>query len=309
MFKIYLSLACCLMVLCSDRIGVADDTKLGNTIESLQSFLADPKNDVSKVTGQPFADQPLTKAESAQASRVLIDAWKKHLAKERETELKDTALKIGDHEMKLFKRKFGKKPEAGWSLYISMHGGGGTHPRFNDKQWENQKKLYQLSEGIYVAPRAPTDSWDMWHQADVDQFYDRLITNLIISHDVNPNRVYILGYSAGGDGVFQLAPRMADRFAAAAMMAGHPNDAAAESLRNLPFTIHMGELDRAFNRNKKAANWKKKLADYQAKDPDGYIHEVQIHQGKGHWVDRKDAVAIPWTVSYTHLTLPTIYSV
>ena len=40
----------------------------------------------------------------------------------------------------------------------------------------------------------------------------------IVFEDVDPNRVYLLGYSAGGDGVYQLAPRMADRFAAASMM-------------------------------------------------------------------------------------------
>ena len=51
--------------------------------------------------------------------------------------------------------------------------------------------------------------------------------------DVDPNRVYIMGYSAGGDGVYQLAPRMADRWAAAAMMAGHPNDASPLGLRNI----------------------------------------------------------------------------
>jgi dienelactone hydrolase len=28
--------------------------------------------------------------------------------------------------------------------------------------------------------------------------------------DVNPNKVYVMGYSAGGDGVWRLAPRMAD---------------------------------------------------------------------------------------------------
>ena len=129
------------MTLCLVRHCVADES----AIESLQAFLGDSQNDISKVVEQPFATQPLTKAESAQASKILIDAWKKNLATEREAELEGTVLKIGDHEMKLFMREFGEKPEAGWSLYISMHGGGGTHPRFNDKQWENQKKLYQLS--------------------------------------------------------------------------------------------------------------------------------------------------------------------
>ena len=47
---------------------------------------------------------------------------------------------------------------------------------------------------------------------------------MIMLYEVDPNKVYLMGYSAGGDGVYQLAPRMADRFAAAAMMAGHPNE-------------------------------------------------------------------------------------
>jgi poly(3-hydroxybutyrate) depolymerase len=32
--------------------------------------------------------------------------------------------------------------------------------------------------------------------------YERLIENMIIFRGVNPNKVYILGYSAGGDGTY-----------------------------------------------------------------------------------------------------------
>ena len=64
-----------------------------------------------------------------------------------------------------------------------------------------------------------------------------------------------MGYSAGGDGVYQLAPRMADRFAAAAMMAGHPNETSPAGLRNIGFAIHMGALDVAYNRNEIARRW------------------------------------------------------
>ncbi len=63
------------------------------------------------------------------------------------------------------------------------------------------------------------------------------------------SRVYILGYSAGGDGVYNLATRLSDRFAtAAAMMVGHPGDAKIENLRNLPFALYMGADDTAYNR-------------------------------------------------------------
>ena len=83
--------------------------------------------------------------------------------------------------------------------------GGGAPSAVNDKQWENQKKLYTLDEGIYLAPRAPTDTWNLWHQAHIDPLFDRLISDLVVLEDVNPDRVYLMGYSAGGDGVFQLA--------------------------------------------------------------------------------------------------------
>ena len=77
--------------------------------------------------------------------------------------------------------------------------------------------------------------------------------------DVNWNRVYLLGYSAGGDGVYQLAPRMADRWAAAAMMAGHPNETSPLGLRNVPFVLQVGGLDSGYNRNRVAMEWEKKL--------------------------------------------------
>jgi len=82
---------------------------------------------------------------------------------------------------------------------------------------------------------------------------------LIVFNEVDPNKVYLMGYSAGGDGVYQLAPRMADRFAAASMMAGHPNDASPLGLRNIGFTIHMGANDSSYNRNKVALEWEKIL--------------------------------------------------
>jgi predicted esterase len=186
-----------------------------------------------------------------------------------------------------------------------MHGGGGAPPRVNTQQWENQKKLYQVEEGVYLAPRAPTDTWDLWHQSHIDRFFDRLIENLIVFEDVNPNRVFLMGYSAGGDGVYQLAPRLADRFAAASMMAGHPNETSPLGLRNLPFTLHMGEKDSAYNRNKIAAEWKDKLAELRTSDPNGYEHFVKIHEGKGHWMDKQDAEALPWMAKFERNTTPT----
>lgn len=218
--------------------------------------------------------------------------------------LESKSLVTGEHTMPIWWKTYGDAPANGHSLWISMHGGGGAPARVNDGQWENQKRLYELEEGIYVAPRAPTDTWNLWHQAHVDVLFDQLIRDMILVHGVDPDRVYLTGYSAGGDGVYQLAPRMADRFAAAAMMAGHPNDAKPLGLRNLAFTLHMGAKDGAYKRNEVAAQWKERLADLRQADENGYDHWVQIHEGKGHWMDRQDAAALPWMAKRTRNLRP-----
>ena len=206
--------------------------------------------------------------------------------------------------MPFWYKVFGEKPESGRSLFISMHGGGGAPAAVNNQQYENQKQLYQPTEGVYLVPRAPTDTWNLWHQGHIDQFFDRLITNMVVFEGVDPNKVYLMGYSAGGDGVYQLAPRMADRFAAASMMAGHPNEAKSDGLRNLPFALFMGANDSAYNRNKIAAKREKRLAELQAADADGYIHSVSIFEGMGHWMQRKDAVAVPWMAKFERRQFP-----
>ncbi|MBR4528161.1 MAG: alpha/beta hydrolase, partial [Bacteroidaceae bacterium] len=115
------------------------------------------------------------------------------------------------------------------------------------------KRLYRPAEGVYVAPRAPWDAWDMWFQRPIDGMYSDLIRLMVANYDVNPNKVYLLGYSAGGDGVWRLAPRLADYWAATSMMAGHPGDVRLENLLNTPFMIWMGSNDAAYDRNKLAA--------------------------------------------------------
>lgn len=192
-------------------------------------------------------------------------------------------------------------------LFISLHGGGGTAAEVNDQQWQNQialAKTYRPEDGIYLAPRAPTDEWDCWHGAGVDPLLERLIEAFVASGTVDPDRVYLMGYSAGGDGVYALSPRMADRFAAASMMAGHPNGISLMGVRNLPFSIQVGELDTAYDRAKVAADYGAQLDAMQQADPDGYAHFTEIHPGKGHWMDGEDAKAVPWMEGFTRDAAP-----
>ncbi|MHC4378769.1 MAG: hypothetical protein ACYS26_19380, partial [Planctomycetota bacterium] len=96
-------------------------------------------------------------------------------AQQARERLETNALTLGAVEMPIWWKTFGEEPEGGHSLWISMHGGGGAPAQVNTQQWENQKRLYQLEEGIYVAPRAPTNTWNLWHQGHIDALFDQLI--------------------------------------------------------------------------------------------------------------------------------------
>ncbi|ORY09322.1 hypothetical protein BCR34DRAFT_589425 [Clohesyomyces aquaticus] len=60
---------------------------------------------------------------------------------------------------------------------------------------------------------------------------------------VDPNRVYLLGFSAGGDGAFQHAAQLPDIFGAVSAAAGHPNGVPFTNTPNLPLCISSGGKD------------------------------------------------------------------
>ena len=259
----------------------------------------------------------LSKTNAKILKQELYNKYSMKIKAERSHEIEEQQIIIDNIELKYDIKFFGKKPVNGWSLYFSLHGGGGVTDEYNENQWNRHKELYELEEGILLTPRSPTNTWNMWHQAHIDILLNRLIQNMIMINDVDPNRVYLVGYSAGGDGVYQLAPRMADRFAAAAMMAGHPNDASPLGLRNIGFTVHMGGNDSAYNRNKVAIEWGKMLNDLKTNDPDGYMHQVKIYKGKGHHIshaknkniskkqiDNLDSSGISWISKFTRNPYP-----
>ncbi len=270
----------------------------------LERYLELPRASRPPLPEQDFATVALSAAQVGQAQALLWDDHVTQIQDERQAEHSAQAITLGDATLRYEFLSFGETPPEGRSLYLSLHGGGEAAPSVNDDQWANQLQLYQPEEGIYLCPRAPTDTWNLWHQDHIDPLFERLIENFVVLEGVNPNRVYVMGYSAGGDGVYQLGPRMADHWAAAAAMAGHPNEAQPLSLRNIGFTIHVGELDTAYDRNLVAVDWQHQLEQLQLDDPGGYEHYVEVHPGKPHWMDLEDAVAVPWMAAFTRDPVP-----
>lgn len=181
-------------------------------------------------------------------------------------------------------RRIGSRPKTGYPLYIALHGGGGCPAHVNDGQWNHMKGLYagSVRNGIYLAPRGISNGPGLHAEANSFPMYDRLIENMILFEGVDPNRVYVLGFSAGGDGVYQISPRMADRFGAANMSGGHHNSVNPANLYNLPFLMQVGERDKAYGRNRATVNYSLRLDDLQRAHPDGYVHAVYVHAGRGH---------------------------
>jgi dienelactone hydrolase len=196
----------------------------------------------------------------------------------------NTPIKMGDLEMKYTLTVKGSKPKEGFPLYIALHGGGGAPKAVNDGQWQQMGFYYlqSVKTGVYVATRGIRDTWNTHFNDESYPLYDTLIRHLIAEHQVDPNRVYLLGYSAGGDGVYQITPRMADRFAAVNMSAGHHNGVSLINVCNVPFALQMGEKDAAYQRNESAVAYNKIFDDLEKAFPSHYIHTLFLHAGKPH---------------------------
>lgn len=253
---------------------------------------------------QSEAGRALSKEEVKDARQKVAAEWMEKMRNKHASAWKNLTFVHDSLKLYCACRDFGFIPSDGRSLYISMHGGGKAPADMNNGQWRNQLFLYQPAEGLYVAPRAPWDDSDMWHKAGLDEFLQELIQACVVFENVNPDKVYLLGYSAGGDGVWRMAPRMADHWAAASMMAGHPGNASQVNLRNLPYMIWMGGQDSAYHRNTLARERALVMDSLQQADPKGYIHESHILEDKGHWMDHADTAAISWMARYRRNPYP-----
>ena len=192
------------------------------------------------------------------------DFWRETMLADEtlKEETENKAMTFGDATMRYTVETFGEMPDGGYPLYIAMHGGGsGDTPDLNDSQWEDMQSYYTggLDCGVYG-----------------------LIEYMILTENVNPNRVYLTGFSAGGDGVYAIGARMADRFAAANMSSGHPNSISMVNYYHLPIQLQAGESDTAYDRHLVTAEYDVLLDELQSEYEDGYEHRTLIHKDRGH---------------------------
>jgi pimeloyl-ACP methyl ester carboxylesterase len=182
----------------------------------------------------------------------------------------------------------GTRPANGWALFIAMHGGGNAPKEVNDSQWKHMQIYYrdhpEAGGYLYVALRAPNDTWNGFYDTYVYPLIANLIQQFLLFGDVDANKVFIMGYSHGGYGAFAIGPKMPDRFAAIHASAAAPTDGetTAKTLRNTIFTVMVGEKDTMYGRYDRDQKFRDTVEKLRGGRTDIYPVSVRIIAGNGH---------------------------
>jgi hypothetical protein len=211
-------------------------------------------------------------------------------------EFDDRMVATGDRTSPYLWRYVGEKPADGWGLVIAMHGGGNTPAAVNDQQWRGMFKRYkdhpEAGGYVYLALRAPNDTWNGFYDDAICPLVERLIRQFVVLAEVNPDRVYTLGASHGGYGAFVIGPKMPDRFAAihASAAAPTPGETRGENLRDVRFTFMVGERDTDYGRAGSCLEFEREIQKWRAAYG-GYPGQFEWETGVGHQVPDHDKLA------------------
>ena len=197
-------------------------------------------------------------------------------------------VKFGKYQSPYTVKTVGSRPANGWALFIAMHGGGGAPKELNDSQWRQMQSYYrehpEAGGYLYVALRAPNDTWNGFYDDYVYPLINNLVRQFRLFGDIDPNKVFIMGYSHGGYGAFAIGPKIPDHFAAIHASAAAPTDGetTAETLRNTVFTAMIGERDTAYGRYERDLRFKAEVEKLRGNRDDVYPVAVTVILGNGH---------------------------
>lgn len=250
------------------------------------------------------------------------------LPADQRPKLTPSAISAGGKTMPYFLVAKGTKPDGGWPLIISLHGGGGNADAkgphewaVNTREWQTQLALFERiypANALYFIPRMADDREGRWWYDFCQEMYDQIIRRALLFRDVNPNRIYVMGISEGGYAAYRLPANQPDRWAAAgAMAAAEPLETSPpENLGQVAFRCDIGANDTMFDRITLARNYFKKLDELAKPDAARYVHQFGEQAGKGHGIDYQPCPEwivkhsrqprpkqLTWTVQKLHHTL------
>jgi hypothetical protein len=136
----------------------------------------------------------------------------------------------------------------------------------------------------YLALRAPNDTWNGFYDDYVPPLVVNLIRQFLLFGDVDPDKVYLIGYSHGGYGAFFIGPKVPDRFAAVHSSAAAPTDGtiSAVCLRNTRFTFMVGDKDNAYGRRERCEKFAEIIRKLKEDNKGEFPVEFELKKGFGH---------------------------
>lgn len=141
-----------------------------------------------------------------------------------------------------FPEGYDTDPNKRWPVLISLHGSGERFIKpeelrdhyFFTKMLAITKKEAPM---VVVIPQCPVDEW--WLPVRVNDLLDEVLAK----YRIDPDRVYLNGYSMGGYGTWATAIEYPERFAAIEPICGGGDPADAARLINIPTWAFHGEKD------------------------------------------------------------------
>ena len=267
------------------KLKEVDEKKLTAALKGY--FSAEEK----KRAGWKFS-KSLDKLLAGNEAAVRAAAWKAYLEAPLHSGLKvdfdKHQVRFKTHLSPYTVKDVGKRPKGGWPLFIAMHGGGGTTQQVNDSQWRHMQIYFRDQGSVtgyrYLALRAPNNKWNGFYDDYVYPLVENLVRQFLLFGDVDPDKVFIMGYSHGGYGAFSIGPKIPYRFAAIHSSAAAPTDgqSSAKTLRNTIFTFMIGEKDHAYGRLKRCRGFNEKIRKLRGDRKDIYPVTMEYKAGYGH---------------------------
>lgn len=122
--------------------------------------------------------------------------------------------------------EYGEDPEQKWPLILYLHG----YPKgLEHLEWIDRDGLPNIlldEENfpfIVVSPHRNEGYYEYWYQDENVQPLFQLVEEVQSLYAVDPQRIYLAGTSAGGNGVWEIGLQYPDRFAALIPVAGYYN--------------------------------------------------------------------------------------
>ena len=133
-----------------------------------------------------------------------------------------------------------EKSEREWPLLLFLHGAGSRGTELDSVKIAGPPQM--IAEGhtfpfIVVSPQCPADEW--WTEDALVAFLDEIVE----THRVDEDRIYVTGLSMGGYGTWTLATAVPDRLAAIVPICGGGDPGKVDRIKNIPTWVFHGAKD------------------------------------------------------------------